>query len=70
MRGLDSSNGGWKDLAKGANAKTTNTSPQHIEHTLQATSEAQFQKLRLEIQKPATRWGVSVWQLQVLGWCS
>ena len=42
---------------------------QHIVHTLAVPSSAAFTKIKLDVVRPAARWGVSVWELSVYGVC-
>ena len=64
-------------LADGAAVSSVTRAKQHVTHDLPAAAAASsaappppwVQKVRLEIRKPATQWGVSLWQFQVFGVC-
>ena len=58
-------------LAEGRSASTT-SSKQHVVHALEVEGGARgswVSVVRLDIRKPATRWGVSVWNLSLYGVC-
>jgi len=72
---------GWNDMSsRWVPLVTYNTgSPvetktkQHVEHELTVPGRASrlpITKLRLEIHRPATRWGVSVWRFNAWGACA
>ena len=75
LYGKGGGGGGMKgtgvQLAAGSQASTA-TSKQHVKHALQVEGGAAgewVRTVRLEIRKPATRWGVSVWNLSLFGQC-
>ena len=55
--------GGWAKLAAGRDAAEARPADQHIVHTLAVPSSAAFTKIKLDVVRPAARWGVSVWEL-------
>ena len=61
--------GGWAKLAAGRDAAEARPADQHIVHTLAVPSSAAFTKIKLDVVRPAARWGVSVWELSVYGVC-
>ena len=52
-----------------ADAAEARPADQHIVHTLAVPSSAAFTKIKLDVVRPAARWGVSVWKLSVYGVC-
>ena len=62
----------WKQILRSSQVKqrikVTNT-PQHVVHHVDVTyySDKAIRKLRLYIFRPATKWGTSIWRLEVWG---
>jgi hypothetical protein len=67
VRGRQTPNGGWADLALGADAVEPRRDAQHVVHVLEAAEGSRARIVRLVIDEPATKWGASVWRLEVWG---
>ena len=65
-----SKGGAWVSLAVGASAVESRPSKQRILHRLSSNSMAPVDRVRLDIARPGTRWGTSVWELDVFGTCA
>ena len=62
--------GGWVTLAVGFSAVESRPAKQHVLHRLASQAQAPVDQVRLEIAQPGTRWGTSVWALDVFGTCA
>jgi len=65
-----SKGGAWVNLAVGASAVESRPAKQRILHRLASNSMAPVDKVRLDIARPGTRWGTSVWELDIFGTCA
>jgi hypothetical protein len=61
--------GTWARLAVGADAEEARPAKQHVRHRLRVTERAPVTRVKMDIRRPATRWGTSVWALDVRGAC-
>lgn len=60
----------WGELVTSTHARTTSRSKQHLVQEVSISPNNQklrVQKVRLVIHHPSTRWGVSIWRLQLWG---
>ena len=69
LRGRSKS-GAWVSLAVGASAVESRPAKQRVLHRLASNSMAPVDQVRLDIARPGTRWGTSVWELDIFGTCS
>ena len=61
--------GDWVRLAAGAAAAETRPAKQHVVHTLAVSTDVPVAQVKVDIRRPATQWGVSIWELAVYGTC-
>ena len=69
LRGRSKS-GAWVSLAVGASAVESRPSKQRILHRLASNSMVPVDQIKLDIARPGTRWGTSVWELDIFGTCT
>ena len=62
--------GGWVTLAVGRSAVESRLAKQHVLHRLASQAQAPVDQVRLDLARPGTRWGTSVWALDVFGACA
>ena len=65
-----SKSGAWVNLAVGASAVESRPAKQRILHHLSSNSMAPVDQIKLDIARPGTRWGTSVWELDIFGTCA
>ncbi len=56
------------ELATSASRKVIDTSKNHIIHLIGTSIESPVTSVKLVIDKPSTRWGTSIWRLQLHGY--
>ena len=56
------------ELATSTSRKVIDTSKNHIIHLIETSIESQVTSVKLVIDKPSTRWGTSIWRLQLHGY--
>ena len=62
--------GGWVTLAVGVSAVESRPAKQRVLHRLASQAMAPIDQVRLDIARPGTQWGTSVWELDVFGTCT
>jgi hypothetical protein len=62
--------GGWVTLAVGVSAVESRPAKQRVLHRLASQAMAPVDQVKLEIARPGTQWGTSVWELDVFGMCA
>jgi hypothetical protein len=67
IRGRLYEDAGWASIALGADAAEPRRDAQHIVHVLTAARCARVRFVRVDIAEPATRWGASLWRVEVHG---
>lgn len=54
-------------LASSSSRKVLNTSKNHIVHRIDVNNDTPVISVKLTIEKPSTKWGTSIWRLQLHG---